>query len=61
MRVPSLFLFTLKTHFLTMTTFTWQIAQLERDTVDGLVYTGHYTVDADEGTYRSATSGSAGL
>ena len=61
MRVPSLFLFTLKTHFLTMTTFTWKIAQLERETVDGFVYTAHYTVDAEEGTYRSGAYGSVGF
>lgn len=45
------------------TTFTWKIAQLERETADGYVYTAHYTVDAvsDDGVYRTNAYGSVGL
>ena len=43
------------------TTFTWGIAQLERTTVDGIVYTAHYTVAANDGTYSSGAYGSVGL
>lgn len=43
------------------TTFSWKIAQLERFTEDGLVFTAHYTVDANDGTYSSGAYGSIGL
>jgi hypothetical protein len=43
------------------TTFTWKIAQLERETADGFVFTAHYTVDANDGTYSSGAYGSVGL
>jgi hypothetical protein len=43
------------------TTTTWNIAQLERHTADGIVYTAHYTVDANDGTYNSSAYGSIGL
>lgn len=45
------------------TTFTWKIAQLERETADGYVYTAHYTVDAvsDDQVYRAGAYGSIGL
>ena len=43
------------------TTTTWKIAQLERNTVDGIVYTAHYTVDANDGTYSAGAYGSIGL
>ena len=43
------------------TTTTWSIAQLERHTADGIVYTAHYTVDANDGTYSSSAYGSIGL
>jgi hypothetical protein len=33
------------------TTFTWNIANLERETSDGYVYTAHYTVNAADDTY----------
>jgi hypothetical protein len=53
------------THFiylLTMsTTNTWKIAQLERETADGYVFTAHYTVDASDGTYSAGAYGSVGL
>jgi len=46
------------------TAFTWDIAQLERHTNDGNIYTvfsAHYTVAANDGTYTSSTYGSIGL
>jgi hypothetical protein len=43
------------------TTFTWNIAQLERETDDGFVFTVHYTVDANDGTYSAGAYGSIGL
>jgi len=43
------------------TTFSWKIANLERETADGFVYTCHYTVNADDGTYTSGAYGSLGL
>lgn len=45
----------------TMTTFTWKIANLEREATDGYVFTAHYTVDADDGTYNAGAYGSVGL
>ena len=35
------------------TTNTWKITQLERETSDGYVFTAHYTVNANDGTYNS--------
>ena len=44
------------------TTFTWNIANLERETSDGYVYTAHYTVNAADDTYSSGGAyGSLGL
>ena len=43
------------------TTTIWNIAQLERHTADGIVFTVHYTVDANDGTYNSSAYGSIGL
>jgi hypothetical protein len=43
------------------TTTTWNIAQLERHTADGIVFTVHYTVDANDGTYSAGAYGSIGL
>lgn len=43
------------------TTFTWAVANLERETADGYVYTIHYTVGANDGTYSSGAYGSLGL
>lgn len=43
------------------TTSTWKIAQLERETVDGFVYTAHYTVDAKDDTYAAGAYGSIGF
>ena len=43
------------------TTFTWAIAQLERETADGFVFTAHYTVNAADGTYTAGAYGSVGF
>lgn len=44
------------------TTFTWAIAQLERETSDGFVYTAHYTVNATDGeAYSAGAYGSIGF
>jgi hypothetical protein len=43
------------------TTIVWNIAQLERHTADGIVFTAHYTVDANDGTYSAGAYGSIGL
>jgi hypothetical protein len=43
------------------TTVTWRIANLERETADGLVITVHYTIDANDGTYSAGAYGSLGL
>jgi hypothetical protein len=42
-------------------TTTWKIANLERKTEDGFVFTAHYTVNADDGTYTSGAYGSLGF
>jgi len=43
------------------TTTTWDIAQLERETADGFVFTAHYTVDSSDGTYNANAYGSVGF
>jgi len=43
------------------TTFTWNIAQMERETADGFVFVCHYTVDANDGTYNAGAYGSVGF
>ena len=43
------------------TTTIWNIRQLERHTADGIVFTAHYTVDANDGTYSAGAYGSVGL
>ena len=43
------------------TVYTWGIAQLERHTADGVVYTCHYTINAADGTYSAGAYGSVGL
>ena len=43
------------------TTFTWKIANLERETADGFVFTSHYTVNANDGTYSAGAYGSVGF
>lgn len=44
-----------------VTVVSWKIAQLERETADGFVFTAHYTVDANDGTYNAGAYGSAGF
>ena len=43
---------------MTATTIAWTISNLERTTADGIVYTAHYRVDAENGTYRAGAYGS---
>ena len=43
------------------TTFTWGVANLERETADGFVFTVHYTIDAKDDTYSAGAYGSIGL
>jgi hypothetical protein len=43
------------------TTFTWNIANLDRETSDGYVYVAHYVVNAADDTYSSGAYGSLGL
>jgi hypothetical protein len=43
------------------TTFTWAIANLERETADGFVFTAHYTVAANDDAYSSSAYGSIGF
>jgi hypothetical protein len=43
------------------TTTTWDIAQLERETADGYVFTAHYTVSSTDGTYNAGAYGSVGF
>ena len=44
-------------------TITWRIANLERETSDGYVFTAHYTVDAvsSNQAYRAGAYGSIGF
>ena len=43
------------------TEFNWRIAQLEHTTIDGVVFTAHYTVDANDEAYSAGAYGSIGL
>ena len=43
------------------TTITWNVNTLERNTTDDMVFTAHYTVDANDGTYTAGAYGSIGL
>jgi hypothetical protein len=43
------------------TTFTWAIANLERETADGFVFTAHYTIAANDDAYSSSAYGSIGF
>jgi hypothetical protein len=45
------------------TTFEWGVAQMDRHTADGIVFTVHYTVNATSGdaVYTSSAYGSIGL
>ena len=42
-------------------TTTWTIAQLERQTSDGLVTTAHYTVNAVDGEHTAGSYGTVGF
>lgn len=44
-----------------VTVFSWKIAQMERETADGCVFTLHYTVDAKDEAYSAGAYGSIGL
>ena len=44
-----------------VTVTSWKIAQLERETADGFVFTAHYTVDAKDDTYSAGAYGSMGF
>ena len=44
-----------------MTTITWTIAQLDRQTSDGLVTTAHWRVDAVDGEYSAGNYGTVGF
>jgi hypothetical protein len=43
------------------TTYTWNVANLERSLADGMVTTVHYTITAHDGTYSTSAYGSVGL
>jgi hypothetical protein len=43
-----------------MTTFNWQISQMDRLTSDGFVVTVHYRVNAVDGDYDASTYGTIG-
>ena len=43
------------------TTTIWKIANLDRETADGYVFTAHYTVNATDETYNASAYGSLGL
>jgi hypothetical protein len=42
-------------------TITWTIAQLDRQTADGLVTTAHYRVDAVDGEHTAGSYGTVGF
>jgi hypothetical protein len=44
-----------------MATITWKIAQLDRQTSDGLVTTAHWRVDAVDGDYSAGSYGTVGF
>lgn len=43
------------------TSFDWRVANLERETADGFVFTAHYTVAAKNDIYASSAYGSIGF
>ena len=43
-----------------MTTFNWNIVNLDRNTSDGFVVTVHYTVNAMDGDFTASTYGTVG-
>lgn len=44
-----------------MTTYTWNIVELEREVDDGFVFTAHYEVVAQNNVYKSGAYGSVSL
>ena len=44
-----------------ITVFSWAIANLEHETVDGFVYTAHYTISAKNAAYSASAYGSIGF
>jgi hypothetical protein len=44
-----------------MTTYDWAIANLDRHTSDGIVFSVHWTLAANDGTYASSAYGSIGF
>ena len=43
------------------TAFTWAIANLERETADGFIFTAHYTISAKSAAYSAGAYGSIGF
>ena len=43
------------------TTYTWGIANLERETSDGYVFTAHWTLSATDGEHIASSYGSIGF
>ena len=43
------------------TAFTWAIANLERETADGIIFTAHYTISAKSAAYSAGAYGSIGF
>jgi hypothetical protein len=43
------------------TVFEWNVANMERHTSDGAIFTVHYTIAASNGIYSSSAYGSVGL
>ena len=42
-------------------TFEWTVAQLERHTADGFVYTAHWRCTASDGDYSASSYGTCGF
>lgn len=45
----------------TTTTYTWGVANLERETSDGYVFTAHWTLSATDGEHTAGSYGSIGF
>ena len=43
------------------TVFSWAIANLERETVDGFIFTAHYAINAKSAAYSAGAYGSIGF
>jgi hypothetical protein len=44
-----------------MTTYEWNISNLERETSDGYVFTAHWTLSATDGEHTAGSYGSIGF